>query len=192
MFSNPDFESIPDDFSYNFREYYLSNNNISSIKYFSYFTAELVILNFDTNKIAQIEYDAFLNLRSLENLSISNNFLAEINSNNFQYLFSLKYLNLSRNQIEMIEANSFQNLNKLETLDLSFNYLKSIRSNLFLGLENLKDLYLLSNSGQHLSLGNESFSHLINIGNIHMNYSTIPVHIYAFNRKKNTKKCFRK
>jgi len=73
----------------------------------------------------------------------------------------------------MIEANSFQNLNKLETLDLSFNNLKSILPKLFLGLDNLKDLFLLSNGGQHLSLSNESFSHLINIGNIYMNYSTI-------------------
>jgi Leucine-rich repeat (LRR) protein len=176
-FSNLHFQSdMIIEFLYNFREYYLSNNNISSVKYFSYFLGELLILNFDTNQIAQIEYDAFLNLRSLESLSISNNLLTEIKANNFQYLFSLKYLNLSQNQIELIEENSFQNLNKLETLDLSFNNLKSIQSNLFLGLENLKDLYLYllwSNGGQHLSLGNESFSHLVNIGNIHMNYSTI-------------------
>ena len=152
----------------------MSQNNIRRIECFSYFTAELTFLSFDSNLISFIAYDAFLNLRSLKHLSISNNKLTQIKANTFFYLFSLKYLNLSQNELESFEEKSFQNLNKLETLDLSFNRFKMIQSNLFRGLENLKDLHLLLNQNQFgLQLNNQSLLHLTNIGNIYVNESTI-------------------
>ena len=156
-----------------FRELYANNNEIKSIQYLSYLLSDLVILNFDLNQISTIDYDAFFNLRNVENLSLSQNYLTNLTENNFYYLFSLKYLILSFNQIEFIALNSFQNLNNLELLDLSFNYqLKAIESNTFLGLNHLKDLNVF-NLNDNVKLYNTSFNHLTEISNIYLNESVL-------------------
>ena len=157
---------------FKFNEYYLNNNNIQSLKYLSFFTAELIVLNIDSNQVDVIEFDALKNCRSLENLSLSRNCLNTIGTNSFYYLFSLKYLNLSYNRIENIEISSFQNLNKLESLDLSYNsQLKAIEPNVFLGLSHLKDLYLLN--WRTFALNNASFRYLTNVSNVYLNESLV-------------------
>ena len=115
-------------------EIFLNENNISAIHTFSSFMTNLIVLNFDKNRIAFIEYDAFFYCRSLENLSMSDNLLTNLTENALYYLFSLKYLNLSHNLLESIGMNSFQNLNKLESLDLNFNRLFLFKDYLFLSL----------------------------------------------------------
>lgn len=152
-------------------EFYFNRNSISAIKYVPIFVNTLVILNFDDNLISFIEHNAFTNLKSLQNVSISKNYLLNISANNFNSLFSLKYLNLSWNRIESIEQNSFINLNKLIALDVSFNRLKSFEPNVFRGLSGVQDLNLVS--AVSFQLNSLSLSHLTNIGNIYLNESTI-------------------
>ena len=154
-----------------FRELNLNNNSLTAVKYFSYLMSDLVRLNLDANRIESMAYDAFLNCRNLENLSMAQNYLTRLSENNFYYLFSLRYLNLSRNLIEDIEPNSFQNLNKLEILDLSFNQLRFIENNLFYGLNRLKDLYLLNTT--EFSLYNQSFNFLKNAGNLFLSEAVV-------------------
>ena len=149
------------------KEAYFQNNKILSITFFTSFTWNLQIVNFDSNEILSIDKNALLNLKSLKNLSISNNKLETIKADYFYYLYSLKYLNLSSNRIKAIENNSFQNLNKLLSLDLSYNNLKTIENNIFYGLVDLKDLYLTNDF--IFEIKNQSFNYLSNISNIYMN-----------------------
>ena len=148
-------------------EFYFNQNNISIIMQFSISFYSLKILDFDSNHISKIDYNALIYLTSLTNLSIANNNLINISSNNFNSMFNLKYLNLSYNQIDSIEMDSFINLNKLISLDLSFNRLKSIESNMFRGLNYLNDLYLMNQV--MFQLNDKSLSHLINVGSIYVN-----------------------
>jgi Leucine-rich repeat (LRR) protein len=152
-------------------EIYLNKNRLTSIRVFSKFVSFIKILNFDSNRIGSIENDAFINLRGLENVSISNNFLKNLSSNNFFYLYNLKYLNLSYNRIESIESNTFISLNKLILMDLSFNRLLSIEPNLFRGLDNLEDLNLQSKTKIQLNI--QSFTHLPNLTNLYLNLSML-------------------
>jgi hypothetical protein len=126
----------------------------------------VIILNFDFNEIASIDGNAFVDLTSLQVLSVSNNLLTNLTREILFYQFKLTSLNLSHNLIEFIEKGSFQNQIDLKVLDLSFNRLLSIENNLFNGLANLNDLYLLNNFTFRLL--NHSFNHLINIGNIYL------------------------
>ena len=155
-----------------FQEIHLNQNQIKIIKYFSFIFGKLKLANFDKNNISLIEIDAFLNCRSLENLSIANNRLTKIIENNFHFLFSLISLNLSSNEISFIENSSFRNLNKLKYLDLNFNNLYSIQSDLFFGLINLKDLYLVNDENE-IIFNKQSFKHLPNISTIVLNESLI-------------------
>jgi Leucine-rich repeat (LRR) protein len=175
--SNNLFRNIPefsvymvDDWSsYNY-EFYFQHNNISLITQFSVSAYTLIILNFDDNKIASIDDEAFLNLKSLQNLSMSNNLLAYLTKNNFYSLYSLKYLNLSHNRIESIGVDSFINLNNLISLDLSFNSLHSLESDTFNGLNYLNDLNLI-NQPIGLKLNDELLSRLANLKNIYLDKS---------------------
>ena len=146
----------------------------------SYLMSELSLLDFSSNRITQIDKDAFLNCRNLEILSIANNYLTRLTQNNFYYLFSLEHLNLSRNLIESIEADSFRNLNKLEVLDLNFNKLHSIENDLFAGLNSLKDLYLFSETS--IQLRNQSFNYLTSLSNIFLNVSLVVANKCVFMR----------
>ena len=152
-------------------EIYINKNSLNSIDYFSAWVNFVLILNLDLNQISSIENDAFINLKKLENLSISNNFLRNLTSNNFFYLYNLKFLNLSFNQIESIESNTFISLNKLIIMDLSFNRLLSIEPNLFIGLDNLEELNLQSET--KIQLNNQSFSYLKSLTNFYLNVSML-------------------
>ena len=154
-----------------FSAWHLNNNRIETIQRMSFVMSDLVLLRFDSNQIRSIEYDAFLNCRSLESLSVADNLLAEITVNNFYYLFNLKHLNLSHNLVRVVEANSFQNLNKLESLDLNFNRLLEIESFLFYGLGNLKDLFLYGMDFIHVS--DQSLHFLTDLSNLYVNESVV-------------------
>jgi Leucine-rich repeat (LRR) protein len=155
----------------NTKEIYVNKNNLKSIGMFSTWVNLMTILNFESNQIEIIEYNAFQNLKKLENISIANNCLRNLTANNFFYLYSLKYLSLSFNQIEFIEMNTFINLNKLVKLDLDFNRLILLEPNLFTGLDNLEDLHLLSH--QSILWHNESFDNLASLNNLYLNVSMV-------------------
>ena len=100
----------------NFIQFNFERNNFSMIERFPFMVYSLQKLNFESNRIELIEHEAFLHLKGLIDLSISNNSLRNVTKNNFNYLFSLKYLNVSFNKIEFIEMDSFINLIKLVSL----------------------------------------------------------------------------
>jgi Leucine-rich repeat (LRR) protein len=154
-----------------FLEFHLNQNQINEIKYFSFIFGNLLLANFDSNRISSIETDAFLNCRSLEYLSIAQNRLSNLTENNFHFLFSLIHLNLSFNEISLIENETFSNLNKLKSLDLNYNKLISIENDLFIGLTNLNDLYLLGQN--EITFHDQSFQHLPNISTIALSESLI-------------------
>jgi Leucine-rich repeat (LRR) protein len=154
------------DYSLSMHYFYFNHNKIKSLDVFPSDIFTLIVLNFDFNEISFIKTNAFEDLTSLQNLSLSHNFLKNLTKEIFFNQLKLTSLNLSHNLIEFIELNSFQNQIELKVLDLSFNRLLSIENNIFNGLENLNDLYLLNNFT--FRLFNQSFNHLINIGNIHL------------------------
>ena len=157
--------------AYNY-EIYFTHNKLSTIEVISQWIDNLKILHLDFNQISLINVDAFLNMKFLEVLSLSNNKLCQINSTHFNYLYNLKYFNISFNEIDFIEANSFEKMGKLLVLDLSFNSLVSIDDEyLFHGLENLNNLYLFNEFD--FTLNTKSFEFLANISKINVNESLV-------------------
>jgi Leucine-rich repeat (LRR) protein len=150
---------------------YLNRNSLTSIESLSSWLNSVKNLYLDYNKISFIQDNAFLHLKNLQTLSISNNFLQNLTSNNFFYLYNLKFLFLGFNKIESLETKTFQNLNKLVKLDLSFNRLLSIDPNLFRGLDNLEDLNLQSKT--RIQLNNQSFAYLKSLTNFYLNVSML-------------------
>ena len=150
-------------------EFYFDHNQITTVEKFSYGAYTLQIVNFDCNLIKFIEYDAFVYLQSLLNLSMAHNVLTGVNKNAFFYSFNLVLLNLSHNRIETIETDSFLNLNKLKSLDLSSNRLLTL--DYCVGLVNLIDLFLSHNELVHFDA--RCFDQLAEISNVYLNASTV-------------------
>jgi Leucine-rich repeat (LRR) protein len=159
---------------------YLDQNNLTSIKHFSFWTQSLKLLSMDFNQVRKIEDDALLNLKELIHFSIAHNLLTSIYKNNFFYLSDLKHLNLSHNRLVYIENDSFVNLNKLLVLDLSFNLLHSLEANLFKGLVTLRDLSLFVQSNYSIRLNSKSFNFLSNLSNLYLNHSMVSEYACIF------------
>jgi hypothetical protein len=133
---------------------------LDKIEHFSLiFLENLEYFNLDSNEISIIEDYSFKNLKSLENLILSNNKLDLVNNTDilFNALTNVKFINLSSNYIELIQLNTFSNLLKLKVLDLSNNKIHFIQKNSFNGLVNLRDLYINGNE-QNMKIENSSFN----------------------------------
>ncbi len=92
----------------------------------------------NSNKIEEIDSEAFVSLNQLRYLDLSFNKLVSIKSGTFQSLTNLVELNLAHNRIFEIENSLFESLFKLEKLNLKSNQLEAIDLNSFAHLKNIK------------------------------------------------------
>lgn len=94
----------------------------------------------------------FMNLRSLEQLSMASNRIKYIDNNLFTHLSSLRLLGLQRNGIEHINSETFDSLIELEVIDLRENNLKHLDENLLVNLKKLIRITLNDNEIEELPL----------------------------------------
>ena len=153
------------------RLYSLTKNSFTSLKDNTYFTQ----LNLARTHLRVIEAHAFLPLKSLQILTLTDNRLnanmleqafyglrfsynltslrlegsnlSDINSNTFQYLVntSITRLNAKGSLLTILPSGSFKCLPRLHTLDLSGNKINKIQRNAFENLNNLNYLHLSRN-----------------------------------------------
>uniref|UniRef100_A0A8C6UUL3 TIR domain-containing protein n=1 Tax=Neogobius melanostomus TaxID=47308 RepID=A0A8C6UUL3_9GOBI len=102
-------------------------------------------LRLDRNKLQTVP-SAISNLRSLNNLDLSNNSIKSLECNDFANLTLLQYLSLPWNKITTLSACVFQNLPRLRVLELQGNSLTKISNAFTTHLPNLKILRLNQNS----------------------------------------------
>jgi Leucine-rich repeat (LRR) protein len=160
------------------QELLLSTNRIKEIDMSVFSTMkDLKRLNLSKNNLTDFQISkSKLNLKHLEELSLSYN---SIKSFKFENMSSLKKLNLSNNQIERIECGTLAGLSKLEALYFSFNKIKYIENEALVGLSGLKLLDLYSNS--ITSINKRSFGSLVSLRTLSMGNNTIGyVHPEAF------------
>ncbi|XP_028413944.1 uncharacterized protein LOC114536799 [Dendronephthya gigantea] len=108
-----------------------------------YFPEKTTAINFDGN--ALVTLTTFVNLTSLEFLSISDNKLISIDEKTFHDLTSLRALRLPSNFLKDIPRDVFRAVKSLEMLDLSMNRLYKLDKTLFLDLNYLRLLSLRKN-----------------------------------------------
>lgn len=123
----------------------LSNNQIEFIDELPDLT-DLVFVNFTSNKIRDIHYDAFDSLDSLTTLVLSHNELSSIADDIFEWNpLKLKRIYLDNNRFEYIQHFLFYDLTEIEEIDLHGNQLAFVHPHAFTELENLNKLDLSNN-----------------------------------------------
>jgi Leucine-rich repeat (LRR) protein len=105
----------------------------------------LTVLNLCSNKIKVIPWNAFNELKNLEQLSLLKNEITIIEERSFNKLVKLKHLDLSQNKITSIYPFTFSELKNLEMLFLNGNEIEVIDERLFKGLTSLKRLNIFKN-----------------------------------------------
>ena len=127
---------------------FLSYNDIISLDlvFMKFATnSNLVVLDFQFNRITRIMYNFFWEMRHLKYLYLNENMIRDLNSCHFERLECLQYLDLSHNFIQFLDYDLFENLYSLITLKLSFNVIDFIPVGLFRKMCHLHLLDLRSN-----------------------------------------------
>jgi len=114
-------------------------------------------LDLSQNFLVNITDDFFLNLKSLETLSLKNNPITKIAENAFKELENLKHLDLSRCNLQKLPKRLLYNLKNLEIIDLSFNEIKKLSSKTFLPLQNIKKIIINNNPFLGSSMDQKQF-----------------------------------
>ena len=124
----------------------LNHNRISEIKYGDFFNLKkLRIVWMENNIINNIEDGGFVGVRDLEYLMIRHNQITVINRKKLRGLNDISQLLLGNNKIENLEINTFKDLEKLTYLDLENNRIGNLKKGAFDGLGNLLSLNLSDN-----------------------------------------------
>ncbi|CAF1204795.1 unnamed protein product [Adineta steineri] len=123
-------------------------------------------LRLEKNRITEIPPKAFIHLKKLRRLDMSNNLISTIYSNSLTGLKSLNSLILYRNNLKMLPSEVFNELNALQLLLLNANKIVCIRGDTFDGLEKLSLLSLYDN--QLKTLANDTFSPLKSLQTLHL------------------------
>lgn len=126
----------------------VSANQIAEIKNKPFENlSKLRILNLSKNKLNNLPFELFVNLKNLTHLDVSSNNLMTVNQGVFHGLISLKFLNLSSIDASNIEGRVFYSAQNLIDIDLTKNNLIDIDiESLFGFCENLQYLRLDGNS----------------------------------------------
>ncbi|XP_074037784.1 toll-like receptor 7 [Leptinotarsa decemlineata] len=112
---------------------------------------KLEVLTIRTNRIMDIESNAFDNMTNLRELDLGFNNSESI-PDSINNLKSLTTLTLHYNRLKSISPYFFSSLNKLQIFDLLGNQLRTITPNTFNGLQSLEDLNLENNILTNLDL----------------------------------------
>lgn len=149
----------------------LSDNYIYSLdahafRHLQFFEGRLILTS---NHIHFISPHAFIDLYSLNNLSLANNNIRILSSEHFQSFQQLIELDLSFNAIESLHNYTFQALTNLRILRLNHNPLKFLDSHVFTNLHRLEQIHLQGIN--LLPLIEPQASHWIwNLASRHLNY----------------------
>lgn len=130
----------------------------------------LTIINFERNRISEIENYAFDGLDNLQILDLSFNKLKILRRRTFKGLKNLEILNLNFNQINTIEDETFK-LPTLKTLSLGHNSeLRSLADNLFVDVPSVQFLSLYGTQLQNIP---QSVYNLQNLRQLSLNSNNI-------------------
>ena len=103
-------------------------------------------LDFQNNKIAEVEDEVFSENSKLEKIDLMENRLTKISKKVLVGDFKdLQEINFSYNMLSYIEPGSFDKLPQLESIDLSYNCLKHFHSDVFKKNPELSQVYLNDN-----------------------------------------------
>lgn len=119
---------------------------------------KLVQLNFNENKMSQLEPYNFKGAETLLDVRLGSNLIENVDEFAFDGLDKLVNLRLAENKINHLHENTFKSNIALERIDLTENKLEILPSKLFLHNLKLKKIELASN--QIRLLANTMFSHL--------------------------------
>ncbi|XP_076239113.1 uncharacterized protein LOC143182166 [Calliopsis andreniformis] len=115
------------------------------------FPSSILVLDVSHTDLRVLPKILFLNLESLERISISGNHLEIIEEGTFQRLRNLSRIDLSNNRIERIENGAFAGISSLYELNLRGNRLTSFAGEYFDTGTGLEDLNLSGNRIDRLS-----------------------------------------
>lgn len=119
---------------------------VLTMKTFSGASQTLKELSLQNSNLTSADLISLSDMRSLEDLDLSENAINDILENVFARLKHLKKLDLSRNAIVKIADGAFRGLEySLESLDLHRNYLETVSVCAMEGLQRLGDLRLKEN-----------------------------------------------
>lgn len=148
--------------------------------------SKLKLLDLGSNKIEHIAGDAFIDLVSLEDLSLHSNRIHYVGKNTFSSLKALKKLSMSDNEIQFLPAMIFDSLKNLEELNLGTNEITSLDENIFKSLTKLKKIHLENNKLSKIP--NHVFDHEPNLEYVNLAMNTCIDELYnapnSFNKMK--------
>lgn len=107
------------------------NQNVEQLNRAAFVNLTVTTLILSNNRIDRIEKQAFLNLKSLQNIDLSKNRLTTLIKDVFNDLISLKTLDLSNNRIDRMDDEVFAHMVSLQELRLNDNKLKVWNPNWF-------------------------------------------------------------
>lgn len=102
-------------------------------------------LDFNHNKLSQLEEASFAGLPRLVSLHLAHNRLSRLTRGIFHNASSLRHLDLSANLLHVVEQHYFQELVGMEELLLFKNRITQVESQALAGLSNLRKAYLSHN-----------------------------------------------
>ncbi|XP_061717880.1 connectin-like [Cydia pomonella] len=110
-------------------------------------------------------------LRRLKHFSIKYSSIPKIDTNTFMNLTSVQEMTLTKNQIIVINKHAFNNLPNLTVLTLDENKIKELVTETFYELPVLQKLYLTNNSISVIQDG--AFRHLVNLAELELDRNNI-------------------
>ncbi|XP_041981152.1 connectin-like [Aricia agestis] len=110
-------------------------------------------------------------LRKLKIFSIKYSSILKIESETFVNLTSVQEMTLTKNQIVVLNKYAFYNLPNLTTLTLDENRIKKLETDTFYGLPALQKLFLTSNNISKIEEG--AFRHLVNLLELELDRNNI-------------------
>ncbi|KAL2091631.1 hypothetical protein ACEWY4_013894 [Coilia grayii] len=102
-------------------------------------------LDFNHNRLSQLEEGSFAGLHRLDSLHLAHNQLSSLARGAFRNTSRLRHLDLSSNLLHTVEQHYFQELLGIKELLLFNNRITQVESRAFAGLSNLHKVYLSHN-----------------------------------------------
>lgn len=129
-------------------------------------------IDFQSNKITEIENGSFDGNEKLEKIDLMANCLTEIAKELFSGDFpELHEINLSFNAITVVETASFDHVVKLKSIDLSNNCIRHLHSNLFRQCNQLREVHLQGNEIEKIEF--HLFESMTKLNLLNLSYNSL-------------------